>query len=57
MMVLLTGVGTSTETDKSLFGTQDKERDGALGIGLDENVCEGYNFLVCVMPASLREIY
>lgn len=40
------GVGTDTETDTGRIGMFAKKRKGAFGIGLEENVCEGYNFLV-----------
>lgn len=51
------GVGTDTETDTGRIGMFAKQRKGAFGIGLEENVCEGYNFLVSLMfmisPAPL----
>ena len=47
------GVGTGTDTAKDLGFVQDqiawlvKTWEGGVGAGLDENVCEAYNFIVC----------
>lgn len=40
------GVGTGTDTVDSLAAGWAKKHQGAYGEGLDENVCEAYNFLV-----------
>ncbi|KAH6666785.1 hypothetical protein B0J14DRAFT_434891, partial [Halenospora varia] len=40
------GVGTATDTVDSRAGDWAKKHQGAYGEGLDENVCEAYNFLV-----------
>jgi uncharacterized protein (DUF2235 family) len=43
------GVGTSTDSVKSEAADLAKKHQGAYGEGLDENVCEAYNFLVSRM--------
>lgn len=40
------GVGTATDSVASRAATWGKKHQGAYGEGLDENVCEAYNFLV-----------
>jgi uncharacterized protein (DUF2235 family) len=40
------GVGTATDTVTTLAAKASKSHQGAFGEGLDENVCEAYNFLV-----------
>ena len=48
------GVGTATNTVKNAGFIQDKIADvvkkweGGVGAGLDENVCEAYNFIVSI---------
>jgi len=44
------GVGTATDTVDSLAADATKKHQGAFGEGLDENVCEAYNFLVWRFP-------
>jgi uncharacterized protein (DUF2235 family) len=42
------GVGTATDSVVSKMAAWAKKHQGAYGEGLDENVCEAYNFLVSV---------
>ena len=54
------GVGTGTDTARNLGFIQDKiawlvrKWEGAVGAGLDENVCEAYNFIVSVLELEVH---
>lgn len=46
------GVGTATDSVESRASGASKTHQGAYGEGLDENVCEAYNFIVSIFDWS-----